>query len=122
MKDFDINKIGKKMPYQAPDADFFEKFTDNLLAKVEPKPKKQFSLKYTLAPIMGIAAAAAIILTVSLKHNPSEQFINGEYIISENLDESIDSFLSSLSDEELTLLAAESSYNYDFYDNLPTEN
>lgn len=123
MRDFDINTIGKKMPYQAPSEDFFEKFTDDLLAKVteEQKPKNVFSLRRTLTPVLGVAAAVAVIMTTLFMGEPNDDFLRGEYIISENLDESIDSFLGSLTDEELTYLAAESSYADDFYTNLPTE-
>ncbi len=123
MRDFDINKIGRKMPYQAPGDDFFEKFTDDLLAKVteEQTPKMRFSLRRVLTPVVGIAAAIAVVLTVAIKSDSNDDFLRGEYIISENLDESIDSFLGSLSDEELAYLAVESSYQDDFFANLPTE-
>ncbi len=118
MKDFDINKIGTKMPYQAPDPSFFENFTDQLLEKVAPKPKKQFWLGRTLTPLLGAAAAVAVILTITLNKEPQGAWCN-DYIISENIDESIDSFLGNLSDEDLAYLAMDSSYHDDFFTNLP---
>lgn len=119
MKDFDFNKISKEMPYKAPSKDFFEDFTTELLAKVEPKPKMQFSLRRVLTPLCGIAAAVCVILTITLHKDADNQFMGDRYIISDNIDDSIDSFFSALSDEDISYLAAESSYYEDFYANLP---
>lgn len=119
MKDFDINKIGKKMPYQAPDPSFFEDFTDQLLEKVAPKPKKQFWLGRTLTPLLGVAAAVAVILTITFNKDLKSSGWNNGYIITDNIDESIDSFLGNLSDEDLAYLAMDSSYHDDFFTNLP---
>ncbi|MFI3281442.1 MAG: hypothetical protein R3Y44_05665 [Rikenellaceae bacterium] len=121
MKDFDINKIGKKMPYEAPDEKFFEEFTDDLLAKVAPQPKRQFWLGRKLTPVWGIAAAVAVVLSVTLNLGGDKSAWGNDYIISENLDESIDSFFDNLSDDELAYLLAENSYNDDFFSNLPID-
>ncbi len=119
MKDFDINKIGKKMPYEAPDEKFFDNFTEELLSKVAPQPKKRFTLNRVLTPILGMAAAVAIILNVALRSETSAPAWNDTETLSQSVSESIDSYLSSLSDEELTYLALESSYSDDFFSILP---
>ncbi|MFI3316879.1 MAG: hypothetical protein SNF93_04765 [Rikenellaceae bacterium] len=121
MKDFDLEKIGRKMPYEAPGDKFFENFTDELLAKVAAKPKKRMAIVRTLTPFLSAAALIALVVTVSLRGDMTSSAFKGEYIISENLDESIDSFFNSLSDDELSVLIAENSYHDDFYSNLPTE-
>ncbi len=118
MKEFDINKIGKEMPYKAPSSDFFENFTEELLLKVEQKPKPRLGLIRKLAPICGIAAAVAAVLTISLNTLNNNSW-ESSYLISESLDDSLDSYFASLSDEELASLVAESSYHDDFYSTLP---
>ncbi len=112
------------MPYKAPNADFFDKFTDDLLAKVEQKPQREFSLMHRLAPALSIAAALAVIVTVSLNvgRKSQDSFLEGEYVLSESVDDSIDSYLNSLTDEEIAYLAVESSCNDDFFSNLPDNN
>ncbi|MFI3285506.1 MAG: hypothetical protein R3Y08_02525 [Rikenellaceae bacterium] len=119
MKEFDIDKIGKGMPYKAPNKEFFDNFTDKLLAKVEQKPKRM-SISFTmLAPFVAIAAAVVVILTISLDLGSNLATENG-YYISENLDESLDSYFASLSDEQLAALVSNSTgCQDDFYDNLP---
>ncbi len=120
MKDFDLNKIGKEMPYKAPREEFFEEFTSELMAKIEepqPRTHKLFWRREELAPLIGLAAAIIVVITLSLNLSSSEPK-GTEYIISENIEESFDSFFGNLSDEELAYLAAESSYNEDFYNNL----
>lgn len=114
MKDFDLNKIGKQMPYQAPNKDFFVDFTDELITKIEQQKPKRFSLKSYFAPIVSIAAIAAIVLTFTFGLHEEAQ-MGSEYIISDNLDESVDSFFANLSDEELTKLTTEIAYHDDFY-------
>ncbi len=120
MKEFDLNKIGRQMPYDSPGDKFFEEFTEQMLARVaqEQEPRKVFSLKRVLIPTLSVAAALAVILTVIFNVEKSSEW-STEYIISENLDESIDSFFNSLSDEDLEYLALQSSYNEDFFANLP---
>lgn len=117
MKEFDINKIGKEMPYKAPNADFFDNFTEEVLAKVESK--RRITLISRLAPMCGIAAAAAVILMVVFDVIPSRGIIDDGYMSSENIVESFDSYLTSLSDEEFDRLFAESACQDDFYLNLP---
>ncbi|MFI3333597.1 MAG: hypothetical protein SNI51_01740 [Rikenellaceae bacterium] len=118
MKEFDINTIGKEMPYKAPNSDFFENFTEELLNKVEQKPKPRLRIISQIAPFCGIAAAVAVVLAISINLTSNDKW-SSNYIISENLDESLDSYFASLSDEELASLVAESSYHDDFYSTLP---
>ncbi|MFR9503032.1 MAG: hypothetical protein SNH73_01090 [Rikenellaceae bacterium] len=125
MKEFDLNKIGKEMPYSAPSQEFFEQFTSDLLEQVAsiPEPKRKvavFSLRRSLMPIISIAAVIAVVVTLMLNmHNSTK--VNYDYIISDNIEESVASFLDNLSDEELEMLVAQNSYENDFYSNLLNE-
>ncbi|MFI3323829.1 MAG: hypothetical protein SNI45_00800 [Rikenellaceae bacterium] len=118
MKDFDLKKIGKEMPYKAPSEDFFADTTDQILSRVEKKRPKVFTLRRVLAPAFGVAASLAVIISLTFALKDDAQW-NNEYLISDNLDESLDAYFGTLSDEELTYLASQSSYHDDFYDNLP---
>lgn len=115
MKEFDIDKIGRKMPYQAPPADFFDKFTEDMLSQVKPRPTRLTTLRRLAAPISAIAAAFIVGIFLLYNNNSSEQ----EYIISDNLEESLSAYLDNLSDSELDYLAMEIYSQEDFYANLP---
>ena len=61
MKEFNIDKLEKKMPYQIPE-NFFEEMQQNVLNEIERKPIKKtkvFRLNYTV--ITSIAAALALV-------------------------------------------------------------
>ncbi|MFI3262690.1 MAG: hypothetical protein R3Y26_07255 [Rikenellaceae bacterium] len=124
MKDFDINKIGKKMPYAAPSDDFFEKFSADMLSKVEEQEKKRINLRFRkiISFTSAIAAMfiAGLMLTLTMKDETSS-FTNSDYLAYENVNASIDSYLCSLSDSEISNLFSEIAYEDDFYSNLPTD-
>ncbi len=132
MKDFDITKIGKKMPYKAPSEDFFADFTQNIMERVEEierververvegtRRQRVFSLPRRLVSSLGIAAAVAIVATLSLNLLRSPQITDDLLLASDNIEASLDAYFASLSDEELSSIASSSSYNEEFYYNLP---
>ncbi len=122
MKEFDINTIGKGMPYKAPGEDFFENFTDELLSKVEQEPKVgRQPILMRLAPLCGIAAAVAVVLSVAFNLSLDKNNFSDSYLAGDSLDDYFDSYFASLSDEELASMVAESSYQDDFYLNLLNE-
>ena len=74
MKEFNIDKLEKKMPYQIPE-NFFEEMQQNVLNEIERKPIKKtkvFRLNYTV--ITSIAAALALVFsfTFFLKTNQTQ--------------------------------------------------
>ena len=74
MKEFNIDKLEKKMPYQIPE-NFFEERQQNVLNEIERKPIKKtkvFRLNYTV--ITSIAAALALVFsfTFFLKTNQTQ--------------------------------------------------
>ena len=71
-KDFDFNKVGKRMPYQVPD-NFFDKLEANVMAEVkadiaEAKQKrKRRIVTWGTTAFASAAAAVALLVTVNLK-------------------------------------------------------
>ncbi|MFI3268208.1 MAG: hypothetical protein R3Y51_05775 [Rikenellaceae bacterium] len=123
MKDFDINKIGKKMPYSAPSDDFFEKFSADMLSRVEVQQKRRITYRRLISFSSAIAATFIIGFLIIFKtsDNIQIQTQKADYVAYENLNASIDSYLDDLSDSELSNLVSELAYQDDFYSNLPTD-
>ncbi len=121
MKDFDFNTIGKKMPYEAPSNDFFEEFTQDMLAKVESPRKKSFDLRRLIIPISSIAAILLLGVLFSVTFEKNDKLIKMEYMLADNLDESLDLYFKTLSDDQIETLAYETSYQDDFFANLTNE-
>lgn len=74
MKNFNLEQIDKKTPYQIPE-NFFEEMQGNVLDKIAKKPKKEtkiFKLNFTM--VTSLAAALAIIFgfTFLWKTNQTE--------------------------------------------------
>ena len=69
-KEFDFDKIGKRMPYTTPDG-FFEKMEDDVWKKVKHKPIR---LRLITQSIIAVAASIALIFIISdylFKANPA---------------------------------------------------
>ncbi len=124
MKKFDItDKIGKKMPYKAPSEEFFANFKSEMMERVAQKEEKKslgrtMSLKLII-PILTAAASLMIGLFVVDKIDYNPQRDDMSYLVSDNLDASIDSYFNSLSDDELAYLLDNTSSQDDFYSTLP---
>lgn len=122
MKDFDINSIGKKMPYAAPTNEFFEDFTHDLMKKIdESRPAtKRISLRQIVLPIISAAALIVVgmMLTLRLQGEDSVSQIEA-MVANNNVDESLDLYFESLSDDQVETLAYEASMQDDFFINLP---
>ncbi|MFI3259041.1 MAG: hypothetical protein R3Y16_02985 [Rikenellaceae bacterium] len=125
MKDFDIEKIGKKMPYSAPSTDYFEDFTKRTLERIENEKLRESALKeleteanspvrviLRRVMISAAAVAAAILVGVTLfMPEASNTSIN-------DFDTNLDMYVEMLSDEELSTLFYEMEVEGEFYSNL----
>ncbi|MFR9552705.1 MAG: hypothetical protein SNH35_00475 [Rikenellaceae bacterium] len=124
MKKFDIaDKIGKKMPYKAPSEEFFATFKSEMMERVAQEEKKTAGRTMSLRLFIPMFAAAASLLiglfvVDKIEFNPSRDDMS--YLVSDNLDASIDSYFNSLSDDELAYLLDNTSSQDDFYSTLPT--
>lgn len=130
MEKFKQNKIEHKMPHTLPQADFFETFPKELFAKIEAeqispipahlhdigtKPPRRLKRFVQISTVGGIAAALAIAFIIGSKGKPSED----GFEVKETIVNNIDSYLSSLSDEEFNNLHVTTMKQSDFYLNLP---
>ncbi len=130
MKQIDLKNIGGNMPHSKPSEDFFEKFPQELFAKIEaeqirpipceiqlfaPRKARRVARIVGLSAIGGVAAMAAIVLTLFFRFEATD----GGFSIEDGIVENMDSFLSNLSDEEFENLFVNSAYQRDFYLNLP---
>ena len=65
-KNFDINQVGKRMPYSTPD-DFFAKMQSNILDAVQDMPQKNTKIKTNRRTVrkwlwpVSLSAAAAVV-------------------------------------------------------------
>lgn len=69
-KEFDFDKIGKRMPYTTPDG-FFDKMEDDIWKKVKRKPIR---LHLVMRSVIAVAASIALILIINnylFKANPA---------------------------------------------------
>ncbi len=123
MKDFNINDIGKRMPYSEPSDEFFTKFEEKILNEVkqdtqETKPAKLTNLKVLMATV---AVAATLLIGVFVVFNDTPQPLNPtlDTLAMETLSKSIDSYLDNMCEAEIQSLAAENSDQETFYSLLP---
>ncbi|MFI3262648.1 MAG: hypothetical protein R3Y26_07045 [Rikenellaceae bacterium] len=145
MKEFDIYNIERDMPYKMPKNDFFGDFSAKLYAKIESdqilpydvtspiipmlpeerniveQSKFNRLLTSRFAPLYGAAAMVTVIgLTVfSVSQFSVQDKKENMFAIERDIVESMDAFLSTLSDEEFSQLLGESSKQRDIYVNLP---
>ena len=73
-KDFDFDKVGKRMPYQVPDS-FFAQLESNVMQEVKSEvavAKKLRFRRITWGTIIG--AAAALLVTVNLKSTTVNEY------------------------------------------------
>ncbi len=123
MKKFDIENIGKKMPYEAPSERFFESFKSDLMDRVaveQPRKRRLIPPVVRLfTPIITVAASLLIGLFVFEKSDFRSTSESMNYLVSDNLDASLDSYFGSLSDDELAYLLDNTSSQDDFYLTLP---
>ncbi len=116
-REFDIESIGKKMPYTPPPPQFFDNFKEQMMERVSQEEPARKGVKIRLlAPIIAVAASLAVGLFIvdRVSHEPTPQFVT------DNLDASIDSYFNSLSDDELAYLVDRSATQDSFYLTLPT--
>lgn len=111
MKSFDLESVGKKMPYEAPSAEFFENFNDATLARIERERGVGMRIRRMLISIPAVAAVAAIVLTVALRAESSVDIFN-------DFDMSLDSYVENLSDDDLNSLLYDIELASEFYTNL----
>ncbi|MFR9651017.1 MAG: hypothetical protein SNG35_03215 [Rikenellaceae bacterium] len=127
MKEFDIEDIGKKMPYNAPPEEFFVQFKERMVREVaeqEHSVNGRSSKLVRLRLLIPMVAAAAMLLVgvfVFDRLDHRQAGIDAGFYISESVDQSIDDYFSNLSDEELSSLMAGASTNDDFYLTLLTD-
>lgn len=122
MKEFDIEDIGKKMPYKAPPEEFFVQFKERMAQQTATQSLRSRANRFRLLIPMVAAAAMLLVGVFVFDHLDHRQAtIDAGYYVSESVDQSIDDYFSNLSDEELSSLVAGASTNDDFYLTLLTE-
>lgn len=75
-KDFDFDKVGKRMPYQVPDS-FFAQLESNVMQEVKSEvavAKKLRFRRITWGTIIGAATAVALLVTVNLKSTTVNEY------------------------------------------------
>lgn len=75
-KDFDFDKVGKRMPYQVPDS-FFDQLESNVMQEVKSEvavAKKSRFRRITWGTITSAAAAVALLVTVNLKSTKVNEY------------------------------------------------
>lgn len=76
-KDFDFNKVGKRMPYQVPES-FFNQLESNVMQEVKSEiavaKNSHFRRRFTWGTIIGAAAAVALLVTVNLKSTKVNEY------------------------------------------------
>ena len=75
-KDFDFDKVGKRMPYQVPDS-FFAQLESNVMQEVKSEVAVAKKLRFRRIPwgtIIGAAAAVALLVTVNLKSTTVNEY------------------------------------------------
>ncbi len=120
MKEFDIDKIGKKMPYSAPSEEFFDNFESELFKKITPSKREKSMVLRLFIPICSAAAALFVGLFLFADVDSKESLHMDQYAMNGTLEECMDSYFASLSDDELASLLVETSSQDDFYASLPS--
>ena len=62
MKQFDLDIVGKKMPYNVPDG-FFDKLEDDVILKIAEE-KNRKPLRIVMRAVLAVAAAVAVSFVV----------------------------------------------------------
>ena len=62
MKQFDLDMVGKKMPYNVPDG-FFDKLEDDVILKIAEE-KNRKPLRIVMRAVLAVAAAVAVSFVV----------------------------------------------------------
>lgn len=108
MKEFDIESIGKKMPYAAPKPQFFEQLPNEVMQRIESSKRRTMVLRRVVsfaaaAVFMGVVATFTL---TNIQHSSADSY------------DQMDQYLGALSDDELSTLLAESESMNEFYTNL----
>ncbi|MFI3292486.1 MAG: hypothetical protein SNI70_03085 [Rikenellaceae bacterium] len=138
MKKFDLENIGKKMPYKAPSEEFFANFQSDMMARIaseeeakkrvitsekssteQPRMGAKRSMMRLFVPLAAAAASLTIGLFVVDKVDYTSPTKDMGYLVTDNLDATMDSYFDSLSDDQLAYLLDNTSSQDDFYSTLP---
>lgn len=107
MKDFDLEHIGKKMPYRVPEG-FFETFPERMMQRVALRRRTR---RRRLWIGLSTAAAAAVLTGFIFWGRPGGNVLYSSDPygdVAPSIAEQMDAYVGRLSDEELTDL-------YDYY-------
>ena len=122
MKEFDFDKIGKRLPYDRPN-DFLDNFAERSLSDYNRRERGK-SLRRTFYKVSAIAASVIILITVTLQMKNRAEFkgyISNDTIKLDNIDQTtasnsptstqiksddnLGSIIKEMSDEELAVVA-----------------
>ncbi len=120
MKEFDIDKIGKGMPYDAPSEEFFDNFEAKLFDKIESTESEKTRIIKLFVPISSIAAALVVGFFVFTNVKSTSDSTTDMYAMNDSAENYLESYIESLSDDELATLLTQTSTQDDFYSSLPT--
>lgn len=107
MKDFDVENIGKRMPYDVPEG-FFEEFPERMMRKVRAEQRVRRRRVWGVA--IGTGGMAALFAGALLfGGRPEMQSSTEDYVEwATALSDRMDAYVSGLSDKELA-------EEYDYY-------
>lgn len=100
MRDFDIESIGKKMPYSAPSEEFFERVTIDTLKRAKREQIARRTLRRLTIGLTTIAAAVVVAVVYII---PSTR-PTYEVELSQ-LESNLDTFFETLSNDEVSAIA-----------------
>lgn len=108
-KDFDFDDIGKRTPYRTPEG-FFDDVQQKVMERTGVKQQRKSRLKLIVSTVITMAALLAGFLFVpTLYHTDTQMSVSSSTLAIERTNgstESVDKWISELSDEELEELVS----------------
>lgn len=96
MKELDFERIGKQMPYRVPQG-FFESFPDKMMMEIKARKARRRTFR-VIASVVAAAFFAGVIWQVA---DIGRSHTDKAWNANANMTETVDQYVSSLSDEEL---------------------
>lgn len=94
MREFDIESVGKKMPYDTPTEEFFESITTQTVSRALREEARRTTLRRVVIGVMSLTAAAIVALVITTPIPTSKPSYETELA---QLDKNLDKYFESLS-------------------------
>ncbi len=109
MKEFDIESIGKRMPYSEPSDEIFARVRSGARAEAKRRDLRAQGVRRMAIAVSSIAAMVAVALGLN--------FFGSEGVEC-SYDAALDSYIATLSDADLERMVSEMEVDSEFYVNL----